>query len=30
VGMAVLDIVPGYRIYQKALQQKVGQEFIFV
>jgi len=29
VGMAVLDIVTGYQVYQKALEQKIGMEFIF-
>jgi ornithine cyclodeaminase len=29
VGMAVQDIVTAYHIYQKAVLQKIGQEFIF-
>lgn len=29
VGMAVLDIVTAFYIYQKALQKEIGQEFLF-
>lgn len=29
VGMAVLDVVTAYQIYQKALKQDIGQEFFF-
>jgi Predicted ornithine cyclodeaminase, mu-crystallin homolog len=29
VGMAVLDVVTAYQIYQKAQKQNIGQDFIF-
>lgn len=29
VGMAVLDIITAYRIYQRALKQEIGQRFSF-